>query len=342
MGCGLCTGDIQITKRIKACNVFCPPFIVTQLYNLAENSCCLAEYGLGSSVLSTYELHLSEYLFIKFKTFPEFFRVVNMKSSICICGGKVQDEYWNKNYQIITLAQTFAVTERSNMSEGKCNMGICIVSDDSFMIIGGNNSRILSTTEMYSTTSNMWLPLASLNIARYGACACIFNQDYVYAFGGVTFEEDAEKKSRTIERLKVSKTGSKWVIVPIYISEWPGTIESGCFQRSYKEIIICGGYSEDECTDSTYIFDVETSKVVKSANMRTKDLFPAGFSYKTEMIVFAFGITGAIHSYNLLDDYWDITGSSRAVRYDTGTDIDKTNKGLKTDEPQSERNLIQY
>ncbi len=336
MGCSSCFGLSTPSRKIKPQRAVTPPFLSAHVYLLSENSVALSEFDTASLLVSAAALPLTTYFTTYIKRFPRFFRMANMKNTLYLCGGKdSKQEFWAKTYQIVTLAQAYTISERADMSESKCNMGIGVIDEESFVVVGGSNSDILKTVEIYNIHNNTWSGLNSLNIGRYGCAVCVFNQYELYAIGGCSFDLETatvEIPNRTIEHYDLTRPGAPWTLVPIYSSLWPGSVESACIQRSPNEILICGGYSrirenysaessevESEApTSDVYMFNVYYGKIGRTQNgMSGRDVFTSGFSYSGNATLHNFGLSGTVYCYNTEQDSWTVVGAvTQAVQWE--------------------------
>ena len=172
MGCSTCS-KTPIKCAVKPVQMSIPTFPSSQIYMIIENSLKFCNFDIESGHITMEELPISDYFKGKFGCFPEFFRIISMRYSLYICGGRKNDVYWKKNFQTIALNQLYTTTERSDMSEDKCNMGVCSLDEVNFAVIGGHNTKVLGTTEIYQTTTNSWIMLASLNIPRFSTSSIV-------------------------------------------------------------------------------------------------------------------------------------------------------------------------
>jgi len=306
---------------------FLPQRLYDSLYHISENSVDFTEFRIDTRIASPCTLLPNPFFFNRYKKFPQFFKTAVLRYSIYICGGLLPENlgYTNQNFQIVTAAHAFSITERAQMKENKCNMGLAVVDEDLFIIAGGNNKEILATTEVYNANVNVWTEKGSLNIPRYSPGMTIFNGQYAYVIGGCTIEDGIEKPIKSIETCDLAIDNPQWHLVPIYISrEWQGAIDIGAFQISNTEILICGGFIESNKDDAisgpsknSYILDLDKYSIVKcQAELKRKDLFVSGFYYGEEDHAFAYGISGAVHSFNIRTRQWSILQPLTAERVD--------------------------
>lgn len=123
----------------------------------------------------------------------------------------------------------------------------CLVDNygDYFYVVGGSTGKHKATNkcEMYSIEENKWSDIPMLNEAKFSHSLCMFNDEFLFAFGGFG---DNHKLSATIERLNITpeKIGTtKWVKLQVSL---PANISSAAaFQLNMKQIVICGGWNKE-------------------------------------------------------------------------------------------------
>jgi len=310
MGCFTCGEEVYKTNIPIQPYAYKPPFTVTHLYQVLEDSNKIASFTIATGLFISYSVPHVE-------SFPSWFGTAQFHSALYICGGLLpnSNEFSSKNIQIITAAQPFRVTERATMSEGKCSMGIRTISDCTFLVVGGYNEKVLSAVEQYNVNANEWISKGNLNIARYNSGVCTFSGRYIYVAGGCTIENNEEKLVRVIERCDMVKINVEWIIVPIYQSEWEVSMNFGFFQSSQTEILICGGYKDcitNEIGKNICLYDVTKGVIRTIGELSRNEVFTSGFYYGNENEMYGFGVTGSVYSYNARIRQWN--DFSREVR----------------------------
>lgn len=102
--------------------------------------------------------------------------------------------------------------------------------------------------------NDVWIDCDDLEVARYRASACKFNDTFVYLFGGCTnFEVDPF--TCTIERFNAETSTSKLLEIKLP-KECSGTI---CLQNGDNSILVLGGYKFTPRKDA-YELDVSEGK----------------------------------------------------------------------------------
>eukprot|EP00347_Sterkiella_histriomuscorum_P013816 403363255 len=127
-----------------------------------------------------------------------------------------------------------------------------LVSSPSFICLiggkistGGDNQqlRITNLCEIYNINGDQWSILPELNVKRANSCVCLFNNKYIYVFGGESPDYPGFNISESIERLDLSKKDSSWQELDL------GTIHGECWfspksqalQINDTQIYIFGG-----------------------------------------------------------------------------------------------------
>ena len=114
------------------------------------------------------------------------------------------------------------------------------------IVIGGlgEDCKMLSSCERYSVNDDKWEALPDLNIASMNSSVCVFNQRFLYKFGG---NKENDELANIIEKLDLKR--GEWEIIQFNNNSIPRIPSSGCvFQISNNNMLFFGGtfdlYSE--------------------------------------------------------------------------------------------------
>ncbi len=133
-------------------------------------------------------------------------------------------------------------------------VGYSLVSNSDFIcLIGGKIKTedqdliVTNLCEIYSVEHDQWSMLPSLNVKRAHACSCLFNQRYVYIFGGETTDYPGFAINEHIERLDLANKTAQWQELDL------GTVQGSCWfspksqaiQVNEFQIYIFGGVGND-------------------------------------------------------------------------------------------------
>ncbi len=322
MGCltSSSTDEKKASTPDRFDSLFRPSVRLPSLYYLRENSFSLVEFSPLTGLANAIALENSPYFAKHYGTFPAYFRVANMKLALYVCGGILADgqRYSDKTFQIVTAVQAYTVTERANLAEHKADMGLAVIDETRFVIVGGHNrEKVLGTVELYDADNNVWYQRGRLNVPRYSAAVCAFAERFVYVCGGCELVDQAERCVNVVERCDNTKVRPVWQLIPVYHNEWKGTVDSACFQVSTNEILICGGVVDEagtediplksDATDEVYVFNTMVGTIKKGAPaLLRKDVFISGFYYTTDETVWGCGISGTAHCYNTRKKRWTV------------------------------------
>lgn len=159
---------------------------------------------------------------------------------------------------------------------------------EKIFVAGGTIGRHKPTpkTEYYDISRDKWIPLAALNEAKFSQSMCLFNEELLFSFGGF----DANQKPSTqIERLNIRMQNSKWNKLIISL---PHPLSNmGCFQLNLKQILIFGGWKNDN-TKEAFILQqdaIAKHRILKQgekdgprSNLETPDIFLFNGGHKVD------------------------------------------------------------
>jgi N-acetylneuraminic acid mutarotase len=114
--------------------------------------------------------------------------------------------------------------------------------DNSIYVIGGSdsNNTDLASCEKFSLAENVWRPIASMNIARNGTGATIFEQcRLIFVFGGNSHVLGSLNK---VEKYEIDF--DKWTVVDIELKK--AIHDLTAFPVSRERVLIFGGHTDIE------------------------------------------------------------------------------------------------
>lgn len=117
--------------------------------------------------------------------------------------------------------------------------------------IGGRSiNGVLDVCERYSINLNRWEKIAKLNQKRCTMPAVVFEDSYIYIFGGY----EGSGRIDTIEQYDV--TNDIWTVMAI---KFPLSIEAETATLiSANEVVILGGHDNSAGTKDAMILNMET------------------------------------------------------------------------------------
>ena len=141
----------------------------------------------------------------------------------------------SKNVQILNLVN-FSSKKCQKMLEGRIKFD-GIMFNNKVIVAGGQTyvnqkDKFLKTVEEYDILSDVWKPLAPMNVARYNHCLYAYN-DLIYAFAG----SDGENILNTIE--EYNPQTNIWKLCELHTHE--PLVSFTLTPISKNELIIVGG-----------------------------------------------------------------------------------------------------
>ncbi|CDW88453.1 kelch motif family protein [Stylonychia lemnae] len=201
------------------------------------------------------------------------------------------DEDFEKDYQIDYVYQ---LDQRSSMIVKKINYAL-VSNTDFICVLGGKihdkDDQLLITDlcEIYSINNDSWGILPSLNVKRANACACIFNNKYIYIFGGESLDYPGFHVYESVERIDLTSKHSQWVELDI------GNIVGACWfspksqalQVNETQIYIFGGintHAMDGEVGKSLLFTVDTENEYE-CELKEKDRYEkAGLNISNNIV----------------------------------------------------------
>lgn len=202
------------------------------------------------------------------------FRVPNFHKSIItplgdifLTGGSISDNSGRKsNGNFIYDWTGNTLRGLPNMISGRSSHGMCYLNGNIYVVGGFLNGQTFTTKcERYNIQGRNWKQIANLN---YNAVACSvtsFNQKFLFKFGGLI---DGLLINNYIERYDVLH--DNWIIIDIKLSISESLLKqnikdfkllstSACVQINKNEIIVFGGYHQDnQASASCFLFGSES------------------------------------------------------------------------------------
>lgn len=168
--------------------------------------------------------------------------------------GKVLNEV--KGFAIENPTDT--ICSLAPMGNSRYNHSAIILNKTSLFVLGGATSHedLLTSCEQYDIKNNCWIDIPSLNYKRENIVACIYQDKFIYVFGGKEIVSQGLFKG-CIEFYDASSKSERWVVVH-YKNKFPYLENSflWCTEINEKEIIIFG-------TSTTTIFNTDEKKIEK-------------------------------------------------------------------------------
>jgi len=241
------------------------------------------------------------------------FDSAQIKDCIYFTGGGLpsidghSERFFQKAVEVRILKDGLKIEMLPNMNVSRSNHTLVAVGENLLYAIGGCNTKAqIPACEKYDITKKEWTLCASLNEKKIWASVCVFNDRYLYSFGGSTNLKP--KESNLIEYLDIEdKTAILWTKVELKEGKelWPRCFFMGCLQVEPNCILLFGGLVGNNEVDDTYYFDPIEKVITKGPKLEGKDGF-----YRTKPVisgkeVMAVGCNeGELHVYDITDKKW--------------------------------------
>ena len=224
-----------------------------------------------------------------------------------------------ENYFAVTMsvhletASTASSCKRANMHVARASHTLAVLNPKRFYAVGGcNGTGLLGQCEEHAIEKGTWTDRARLNEAKKHASVAVFNNRYLYVFGGQLAMAEtagtAGTASSTIERLDTINEGAKlWTCIVLTEGKglWLPCFFVGCRQIDPETILIWGGLADQKMSDSILAFKPETKALISQGKMDCPDLFYSTPTYKKGDQLLVIGATDSkLHMYNLGGKSW--------------------------------------
>ena len=173
--------------------------------------------------------------------------------------------------------------------------------------LGGFDGASKNICEKYNIESNEWTQIPSLNSAKYVVGGCVFNDRYIYIFGGAGAHYQAYLEE--IELLDCEEEEEGWKKVTIVNKEgWSPRYYIQAIQVDNRNILLFGGYNGADIKDS-FLFDVPKREFKKLPDLKEATRFTYNRTSSAVLVegkVFAVDYNNRIHTYDLAKNIWDM------------------------------------
>jgi N-acetylneuraminic acid mutarotase len=180
-----------------------------------------------------------------------------------------------------------------NMNEKRAAHCMVFIEGDLIVIGGlGEDCEILQSCERYSVGDDKWIALPDLNVPAMNPSVCVFNNQFLYKFGG---KQSEEKLTNTIERLNLE--GGGWEVIKFNTHQIPRLPSSSCcFQINNNSMIFFGGTfnSYSEKSDEIWLCTVKDQNVEV---MQLEDRIPSSEGFWMQQAVTHNNSSKLIFSY---------------------------------------------
>ena len=159
-----------------------------------------------------------------------------------------------------------------------------------------------NSCEKYNIQNDEWTEITSLTTKKYCLGGCLFNDRYIYIFGG--YSGGGALEDIEIFDCENEKGGWKKVTI-VNKGGWSARYWNQAIQVDALHILIYGGDGKKE----SFIFDVYKREFKQVANLKEASYFQCSVTDSAvlrEGKVYAIDGSKRIHIYDLATDVWDM------------------------------------
>ena len=177
--------------------------------------------------------------------FPIFMAACSIQDppSIYYTGGQSESKSYKHFVEIkINFAEdSCAETVKEKLTHAHYAHGMIAIGTKELIVISGfdHEDNATKRCEKYSFSQNKWQDIASIPTPRGFFGVCVFEQQFVYAFGGCT-DSNQQDMIDTVERYKT--LSNSWETVKISLNQgWKPRVGAVACQLDKDSILIFGG-----------------------------------------------------------------------------------------------------
>jgi hypothetical protein len=282
------------------------PTYVKELLIACFKSKKVLSYNIPESMLSIIEC---EFKNVKLGQFLDFSRSINVNGILYINGGIEETKKTSKVHLSYDIKQN-NLTQEQDMLNGHSAHSLIYVPPQYIYCISGSGT---CKCERYDINDNTWMEIAELNYDRQNASLVYHNEQYLYVFGGLTWNEQRQEFVflESVERLEIGfgpvDLDIKWEIVPTLKSQNNINISKSVMTVipiSSDKILLVGGMHKDQTySDEVLLFDFEKFEFsqLDDLYLDKKTCFPSRYFLFFGDEAYQFDNEGDVHQFNARD-----------------------------------------
>jgi len=185
---------------------------------------------------------------------------------IYLLGGRNAKNHDEKYNQVYTVDfQRKELVKKAPMRYKRDSHAICY-NEGYIYVIGGvtfdkeKKKSVLRACERYNVARDEWTEIARVNMPVCNHCACVFQNKYIFCFGGRC---QPEKLSNNIFRYTIEE--DSWLCIKLQDSmqirnKFAMTSQAGCCQINEDNIFVFGGYNENRtASNQSFLFSYSSN-----------------------------------------------------------------------------------
>jgi hypothetical protein len=235
--------------------------------------------------------------------FLDFSRSININGKLYVNGGIEDTKKSSKAHLKYEMNQ---ITRESDMIYSHSAHSLIFVPPQWLYCISGSGSK---KCERYNITANSWQEIAELNNERQNASLAYQNEQYLYIFGGLSWNDGIQDFTfiETVERIDIGINNARWELVPVVKSQDNIDLCKSVMTVipiSSDKILLVGGMYKDQTTsDEVLLFDFETHEfsLLDDLSLEKPTCFPSRYFLFFDDIGYQFDNEGEIHQFSPKD-----------------------------------------
>ena len=264
-------------------------------------------YNVTNNTLSIIE---ADFKGVPTENFLNFSRSINVNGTLFINGGWDEQKKAALKHHLSYELSTNKVIAEENMLYGHSAHSLIFVPPQYLYCISGSG---IAKCEKYDMMAKRWSEVPELNFHRQNACLFYHNEQYLYTFGGLCWDDQVLDFVfvETVERLDIgfgpTEEGLKWDIVPTLKANDAVNISKSVMTvvpiSSNKILLIGGMFKDTTYSDEIILFDFEKMEfsLLEDLKLEKATCFPNKYFLFFGDYAYQFDNEGDIHEFSVKD-----------------------------------------
>lgn len=264
-------------------------------------------YNITNNTLSIIE---ADFKGVPTETFLNFSRSINVNGILFVNGGWDDVKKSALKFHLAYDIKTNKVVAEESMIFGHSAHSLLYVPPQYIYCISGSG---VAKCERYDILAKSWSEIPELNFHRQNACLFYHNEQYLYVFGGLCWDDQLLDFVfvETVERLDIgfgpTEEGLKWDIVPTLKASEAVNISKSVMTvvpiSSNKILLIGGMFKDTTYSDEVILFDFEKMEfsLLEDLKLEKKTCFPNKYFLFFGDYAYQFDNEGDIHEFSVKD-----------------------------------------
>lgn len=296
------------------------PSNLKDIYIACFKSQKVLSYNFQSNILSILEGNFTNCQ--NYDQFPNFSRSININGSLYVNGGYDEVNKKGLRNHLSFNPLTLKVKQCSDMIYSHSAHSIVFVPPQYIYVVSGS---AMPHCERYDINTNQWKEIPKLNYHRQNCSLFYHNEQYLYAFGGLCFDESLGEFIfvETVERIDIGFSdvditkNNKWEIVPTVKNKGSVNISKSIMTvlpiHPNKILLVGGLYKDQTYSDEVILFDFEKSEfsLCEDVKLEKPTCFPSKFFLFQGEFAYQFDNDGDIHEFNIKECSFKIVSQHR-------------------------------